>query len=80
MRVRHVLAMALTVLVFIVASMGQDAWSQSQGGPGIDVPGLRFHVKPEDLPLPHATPSVGNGATRTVKPSENLSRSPRDSG
>ena len=62
--------MALTVLVFIVAPMGQDAWSQSRGGPGIDVPGLRFHVKPEDLPLPHATPSVGNGANRTVKPSE----------
>ena len=76
MRFRHLLAKAIVVLVampvliFIAALLGQNAWSQSRGGPGIDVPGLRFHVKPEDLPRPHATPSVGNGANRTVKPSE----------
>ena len=72
MRFKHLMVMttALPALVLVGTPFGQSAWSQSRGGPGIDVPGLRFHVKPEDLPRPHATPSVGNGANRTVKPSE----------
>ena len=72
MRFRHLLTIVLAVaaLLLVGAPIGQSAWSQSRGGPGIDVPGLRFHVKPEDMPRPHATPSVGNGANRTVKPNE----------
>ena len=70
MRFRHLIAMAMAALVLTVAPLGHSGWSQSRGGPGIDVPGLRFHVKPEDLPRPHATPSVGNGANRTIKSNE----------
>lgn len=69
-RLLFAMAMAMAALVLTAVPLGQSGWSQSRGGPGIDVPGLRFHVKPEDLPRPHATPSVGNGANRTIKPNE----------
>lgn len=59
---------AMTLLALIMVPTGQDALSQTAGGPGVDVPGLRFHVKPDDLPRPHATPSVANSANRTRKP------------
>ena len=36
------------------------AQPQTRGGPGIDVPGLRFHLRPEHMPAPYATPSAGN--------------------
>ncbi|MCE2493178.1 MAG: sorbosone dehydrogenase family protein [Alphaproteobacteria bacterium] len=46
------------------------AQPQTRGGPGIDVPGLRFHLKPEHMPAPYATPSVANSARRAAKPDE----------
>lgn len=46
------------------------AQPQTRGGPGIDVPGLRFHLRPEHMPAPNATPSVANSARRAAKPDE----------
>ena len=46
------------------------AQPQTRGGPGIDVPGLRFHLRPEHMPAPYATPSVANSARRATKPDE----------
>ena len=60
--------LAAAVVALSVLPAVQDARAQTLGGPGIDVPGLKFHVKPEDLPLPYATPSVANSANRTPKP------------
>lgn len=65
----RMMGVALGVPVLVFATTITHALSETRGGPGIDVLGLRFHVKVEDLPEPYATPSVANSARRTVKPS-----------